>query len=58
MKRGIPLVRVMILIELVIFASFLVGFNSLQRLNGKKRLGEFPIRPLCFIVGKLSMGIS
>jgi protein-S-isoprenylcysteine O-methyltransferase Ste14 len=48
----------MILIELVIFTSFLVGFNFLQRLGGEKRLGEFPVRPLSFIIGKLSMGIS
>ena len=53
-----PLARVAILIELVIFTSFIVGFNFLQRLSGKKRLGEFPIHPLSFIVGKLSMGIS
>ena len=50
--------RMMILIELVIFTSFIVGFNFLQRLSGKKRLGEFPIHPLSFILGKLSMGIS
>lgn len=50
--------RMMILIELVIFTSFLAGFNFLQRLGGEKRLGEFPIHPLAFIVGKLSMGIS
>ena len=58
MTGGIHLVRVIILIELVIFTSFLVGFHFLQRLGGKKRLGDFPIRPLFFIVGKLSMGIS
>jgi protein-S-isoprenylcysteine O-methyltransferase Ste14 len=52
------LVRMMILIELVIFTSFIVGFNLLQRLSGEKRVGEFPIPPLFFIIGKLSMGIS
>jgi hypothetical protein len=55
MTGGVPLVRMMILIELVIFTSFIVGFNCLQRLGGEKRLGGFPIHPLSFIVGKLSM---
>ena len=50
--------RVTILIELFAFTGFIVGFHVLQRLSGEKRLGEFPIRPLSFIVGKLSMGIS
>ena len=50
--------RMMILIELVIITSFIVGFNLLQRLSGTRRLGEFPIRPLSFIIGKLSTGIS
>ena len=50
--------RVMILLELFVFTGFLAGFNLLQRLRGKKRLGEFPIRPLSFVIGKLSMGIS
>lgn len=31
---------------------------ALQRFSGKKRLGEFPITPLFFVAGKLSMGIS
>jgi protein-S-isoprenylcysteine O-methyltransferase Ste14 len=48
----------MILIELFVFTGFVVGFNVLQRLKGKKRMGEFPIAPLLFVVGKLSMGIS
>ena len=48
----------MILFELFIFTGFVVGFNFLQRLRGKNRLGEFPIRPLSFVIGKLSMGIS
>ena len=50
--------RVTILIELFVLTGFVVGFNFLQRFRGKKRLGEFPIHPLAFIVGKLSMGIS
>jgi protein-S-isoprenylcysteine O-methyltransferase Ste14 len=50
--------RVIILIELAIFAGFVVGYNILQRLRGKQRLGEFPITPLLFVAGKLSMGIS
>ena len=54
----IPLARVTILVELFVFTGFIVGFNFLQRLRGKKRLGEFPIRPLLFVAGKLSMGIS
>jgi protein-S-isoprenylcysteine O-methyltransferase Ste14 len=53
-----PLARLMILIGLFVFTGFIVGYNLLQRLQGKKRLGEFPIRPLLFVVGKLSMGIS
>ena len=54
----IPLARVTILIELFVFTGFIVGFNFLQRLRGKKRLGEFPIRLPLFVAGKLSMGIS
>ncbi len=50
--------RVTILIELFVFTGFVVGYNLLQRLSGKKRLGEFPICPLLFVMGKLSMGIS
>jgi protein-S-isoprenylcysteine O-methyltransferase Ste14 len=50
--------RVMILFELFVFTGFLAGFNLLQRLRGRKRLGEFPICPLSFVIGKLSMGIS
>jgi protein-S-isoprenylcysteine O-methyltransferase Ste14 len=53
-----PLARVMILIELFVFTGFVVGYNLLQRFQGKKRLGEFPINPLLFVAGKLSMGIS
>jgi protein-S-isoprenylcysteine O-methyltransferase Ste14 len=53
-----PLARVMILIELFVFTGFVVGYNLLQRSQGKKRLGEFPIHPLLFVVGKLSTGIS
>jgi protein-S-isoprenylcysteine O-methyltransferase Ste14 len=49
---------VTILIELFIFTGFIAGFNILQRLQGKKRLGEFPIAPLLFVAGKLAMGIS
>jgi protein-S-isoprenylcysteine O-methyltransferase Ste14 len=52
------LARAMILLELFVLTGFIVGFNSLQRLRGRKRLGEFPIRPLSFVVGKLSMGVS
>jgi protein-S-isoprenylcysteine O-methyltransferase Ste14 len=53
-----PLAQLMILIELFVFTGFVVGYNLLQRLSGKKRLGEFPINPLLFVVGKLSMGVS
>jgi protein-S-isoprenylcysteine O-methyltransferase Ste14 len=52
------LARVATLIELFAFTGFVVGYNLLQRLHGKKRLGEFPITPLLFVAGKLSMGIS
>ncbi|MBN1888674.1 MAG: hypothetical protein JW850_11825 [Thermoflexales bacterium] len=52
------LARVTILIELFVFTAFILGYNFLQRLQGKKRLGEFPIRPLFFVAGKLAMGIS
>jgi hypothetical protein len=48
-----PLARVMILIELFVFTGFVVGYNLLQRFQGRKRLGEFPINPLLFVVGKL-----
>jgi protein-S-isoprenylcysteine O-methyltransferase Ste14 len=48
----------MILIELFVFAGFIVGFNILHRLRGKQRLGKFPISPLFFVVGKLAMGTS
>ena len=52
------LARVIVLIELFAFTGFVVGYNVLQRFQGKKRLGEFPINPLLFVAGKLSMGIS
>jgi protein-S-isoprenylcysteine O-methyltransferase Ste14 len=52
------LARVMMLVELFVLTAFVVSANLLQRLRGKTRLGEFPIRPLPFVVGKLSMGIS
>ena len=58
MMGDMPLPRVIILIELAIFAGFVVGYNILQRLRGKQRLGQFPITPLLFVAGKLSMGIS
>jgi protein-S-isoprenylcysteine O-methyltransferase Ste14 len=58
MMGDMPLPRVMVLIELAIFAGFVGGYNILQRLKGKQRLGEFPIAPLLFVAGKLSMGIS
>ena len=58
MRERMPLARVTILIELFVFTGFVVGYNLLQRFQGKKRLGEFPINPLLFVVGKLSMGIS
>jgi protein-S-isoprenylcysteine O-methyltransferase Ste14 len=48
----------MILIELFVFTGFIVGLNLLQRLKGRRRLGEFPIRPLFFVAGKIAMGIS
>ena len=50
--------RVTILIELFIFAGFIVGFNVSHRLGKKKSLGEFPINPLLFVAGKLAMGTS
>ena len=50
--------RVMILSELFIFTGFIVGFNVSHKLRGKKLLGEYPIRPLFFVAGKLAMGIS
>jgi protein-S-isoprenylcysteine O-methyltransferase Ste14 len=58
MINRIPLARVAILIELFVFTGFVSGFVSWQRLKGKKRLGEFPIRPALFVAGKLSMGVS
>jgi protein-S-isoprenylcysteine O-methyltransferase Ste14 len=52
-----PLARWMVLIELSFFAGFVLVYNLLQRLQGK-RMGEFPINPLLFVAGKLAMGIS
>jgi protein-S-isoprenylcysteine O-methyltransferase Ste14 len=52
------LARVMILFELFTLTGFIVGFDFSQRLKGKIRLGEFPIHPLSFVIGKLSMGTS
>ena len=40
------LARVMILVELFVFTGFVVGYGLLQRSQGKKRLDEFPIKPL------------
>jgi protein-S-isoprenylcysteine O-methyltransferase Ste14 len=48
----------MILFELFTLTGFIAGFNFSQRSKGNKRLGEFPICPLSFVIGKLSMGIS
>ena len=50
--------RVLILIELLVFAASVVSLTLLHRLRRKKPLGEFPIHPLAFIAGKLSMGAS
>ena len=50
--------RWIILAELFVFVCFVAGYNLVQRLKGKKRLGEFPIHPVLFAGGKLSMGIS
>jgi protein-S-isoprenylcysteine O-methyltransferase Ste14 len=50
--------RWIVLAELCVFVCFVAGFNLLQRLKGKKRLGELPIHPVLFAVGKLSMGTS
>lgn len=56
---GMPLARLMILVELLVFMGFILGFNLLQRPpEGENRLGKFPIRPLVFVAGKLAMGIS
>jgi protein-S-isoprenylcysteine O-methyltransferase Ste14 len=53
------LARLMLLVELFVFTGFMLGFNLLQRSpEGENRLGEFPIRPLAFVAGKLAMGIS
>jgi protein-S-isoprenylcysteine O-methyltransferase Ste14 len=57
-KDRMSCARVMILIELFAFTGFVVGYNLLQRFQGKKRLGKFPIDPLLFVMGKLSIGIS
>ncbi|MBN1977529.1 MAG: isoprenylcysteine carboxylmethyltransferase family protein [Anaerolineae bacterium] len=48
----------MTLVELFAFTGFVLGFNVLHRLRGKKSLGEFPINPLLFVAGKFAMGTS
>jgi protein-S-isoprenylcysteine O-methyltransferase Ste14 len=58
MTGDMPLARVTILVGLFVFTGFIVGFNVSHRLKGKKRLGKFPICPMLFVAGKLSMGIS
>ena len=58
MRGRNPLARVMILAGLFVFTAFVAGVNFLRRLRGETRLGEFPIHPVSFVVGKLAMGIS
>jgi protein-S-isoprenylcysteine O-methyltransferase Ste14 len=50
--------RIVILIEFVVFLSFVVGFNIKRGLRGREPLGKYPIHPLLFATGKLSMGAS
>lgn len=50
--------RVIILVEFSVFLVFVAGYNIFQRSRGKDRLGEFPIRPLFFVAGKVAMGVS
>jgi protein-S-isoprenylcysteine O-methyltransferase Ste14 len=50
--------RIVILIEFVVFLSFVVGFNVKRGLRGREPLGNCPIHPLLFAIGKLSMGVS
>jgi protein-S-isoprenylcysteine O-methyltransferase Ste14 len=50
--------RIVILIEFVVFLSFVVGFNVKRGLRGREPLGKYPIHPLLFATGKLSMGAS
>ena len=50
--------RVLILVESSVFVGFLLIANLLRRLRRGNLLGGFPIHPLLFVIGKLSMGIS
>jgi protein-S-isoprenylcysteine O-methyltransferase Ste14 len=50
--------RSIILVELVVFLSFIVGFNLRRKLKNRDPFGEFPIHPWLFKIGKVSMGIS
>jgi len=52
------MVRKIILVELVVFLSSLVGFNLRRRLTNQEPFGAYPITPLLFHLGKLSMGLS
>jgi hypothetical protein len=45
-------------IELFVCTGFVVGFDLLHRLQGKKRLGTFSIDPQLFVAGKLAMNTS
>jgi protein-S-isoprenylcysteine O-methyltransferase Ste14 len=50
--------RWIVLVELFVLTCFIAGFNVVQRLGGKERMGEFPIHPLVFAAGKFAMGVS
>ncbi|MBN2006075.1 MAG: isoprenylcysteine carboxylmethyltransferase family protein [Anaerolineae bacterium] len=50
--------RIIILIEFFVFLAFVAGYNIFQRSRGNDRLGEFPIRPVFFIAGKVGLGVS
>jgi len=52
--------RVVIMIELLVFIGFIVANNLFRRFRGswKNVLGDFPIHPLLFGAGKFSMGTS
>jgi len=54
----LPWPHALILAELAFFVVFVVSHNIRQKRRGETRLGEFPVNPLLFGAGKLSMGIS
>lgn len=52
------MIRGVILVEFIFLLLFVLGFNLRRVLRARQPLGEWPISPPLFVLGKLSMGAS